>query len=135
MPSFLTQKHRHWVKCVQIRCFFWSVFSRIWTEYCGKIRTRKISVFGHFSRIERLSWNKVKKQSSQILRSNSSVIWQKVESQNGGNKNTKHAKFSEKRTFFTPWYAHVRVRIRWCYLRFEIRPVAILPTNFSFEIY
>ena len=28
-------------------------------------------------------------------------------SQNGGNKNTKHAKFSEKRTVFTPWYAHV----------------------------
>ena len=31
-----------------------------------------------------------------------SAIWQKGESQNGGNKNTKHAKFSEKRTFFTP---------------------------------
>ena len=27
---------------------------------------------------------------------------QKGESQNGSNKNTKHAKFSEKRTFFTP---------------------------------
>ena len=27
---------------------------------------------------------------------------QKGESQNGGNKNTKHAEFSEKRTFFTP---------------------------------
>ena len=40
----------------------------------------------------------------------SSVIWQKGESQNGSNKNTKHAKFSEKRTFFTPWYAHVRIR-------------------------
>ena len=35
---------------------------------------------------------------------NSSEIWQKGESQNGGNKNTKHAKFSEKRTYFTPWY-------------------------------
>ena len=34
---------------VQIRSFFWSVFSRIRTEY-GKIRTRKNSVFGHFSR-------------------------------------------------------------------------------------
>ena len=32
----------------------------------------------------------------------SSVIWQKGESQNGCNKNTKHAKFSEKRTFFYP---------------------------------
>ena len=32
----------------------------------------------------------------------SSVIWPKGESQNGGNKNTKHLKFSKKRTFFTP---------------------------------
>ena len=31
-----------------------------------------------------------------------SVIRQKGESQNGGNKKTKHAKFSEKRTFLTP---------------------------------
>ena len=37
----------------------------------------------------------------------SSVIRQKGESQNGSFKKTKHAKFSEKRTFFTPWYAHV----------------------------
>ena len=49
----------HCVKSVQIRSFLWSVFSRIRTEYgeilriqseCGKIRTRKNSVFGHFSR-------------------------------------------------------------------------------------
>ena len=32
----------------------------------------------------------------------SSVIRQKGESQNGGNKKSKHAKFSEKRTFLTP---------------------------------
>ena len=37
-----------------------------------------------------------------------SVIRQKGESQNGCFKKTKHAKFSEKRTFLTPWYAHVR---------------------------
>ena len=43
---------------------------------------------------------------------NSSVIRQKGESQNGYNKKTKHAKFSEKRTFLTPSYIHVRVRIR-----------------------
>ena len=35
---------RHWVKSVQIRCFFWSE--------CGEIRNRKNSVFGHFSRSE-----------------------------------------------------------------------------------
>ena len=29
-------------------------------------------------------------------------MWQKGESQNGGNKNTKHAKFSEKKNFFYP---------------------------------
>ena len=45
---FATSK-AHCVKCVQIRSFFWSVFSRIRSEY-GKIRTRKNSVFGHFSR-------------------------------------------------------------------------------------
>ena len=51
----------------QIWSFFWSVFSRIRTEYgqtrsslriqseYGKIRTRKNSVFGHFSRSEFLS--------------------------------------------------------------------------------
>ena len=38
----------HCVKSVQIRSFFWSVFSRIRTEY-EKIRTRKNSVFGHIS--------------------------------------------------------------------------------------
>ena len=48
----------HCVKSVQIRSFFWSLFFRIRPEYkslriqpeCGKIRTRKNSVFGHFSR-------------------------------------------------------------------------------------
>ena len=44
------------VKIVQIQSFFWTVFSRIWTQYgeirriqseCGKIQTRKNSVFVH----------------------------------------------------------------------------------------
>ena len=60
------QKQSHCVKCVQIRTFFWSVYSRIPTEYgeirsiyrdiqseYGKIQTRKNSVFGHFSRSDR----------------------------------------------------------------------------------
>ena len=38
-----------------------------------------------------------------------SVIRQKGESQNGCFKKTKQAKFSEKLTFLTPWYAHVPV--------------------------
>ena len=36
-------------KCLIIRCFFWSIFLRIRTEY-RKIRTRKNSVSQHFSR-------------------------------------------------------------------------------------
>ena len=41
--------NEHCVKSVHIRSFFGSVFSCIRTEY-RKIRTRKNSVFGHFSR-------------------------------------------------------------------------------------
>ena len=44
------------MKSAHIRSFFWSVFSRIHTgvslriqSKCGKIRTRKNSVLGHFS--------------------------------------------------------------------------------------
>ena len=39
----------------------------------------------------------------------SSLVKQKGKSQSGDNKKTKHNKFSKKRTFLTPWYAHVRV--------------------------
>ena len=39
----------HCMKSIQSRSFFWSVFSCIRTEY-RKIRTRKNSGFGHFSR-------------------------------------------------------------------------------------
>ena len=46
----------HCVKSVQIRSFFWSVFSCIRTEY-RKIRTGKNSVFGHFLRSEFSLWN------------------------------------------------------------------------------
>ena len=41
-----------------------------------------------------------------------SVIRKKGESQNGGNKKTKHAKFSEKQIFITPWYAQVHVETK-----------------------
>ena len=42
---------------------------------------------------------------------NTSVIGQNGKSQNGGDKKTKYAKFSEKRTFTTLWYAHVHACI------------------------
>ena len=40
------------MKSVQIRSFFWSVFSFIRTEY-GKIRTKNNSVFEQFSHIDK----------------------------------------------------------------------------------
>ena len=68
----------------------------------------------------------------------------KGESQNGCFKKTKHAKFSEKRTFLIPWYAHVGVRIMGLEMfifrkilralfsrntRFEIHPFALFRRN------
>ena len=46
---FFCLSFRHCVKSVQIRSFFWSVFSCIQNKY-RKIRTKKNSVFGHLSR-------------------------------------------------------------------------------------
>ena len=68
---------------------------------------------------------------------------QKDEAQSAGYEKTKHTKFSEKLTFLTPWYAHVRVwnmgqkmlvfQKIWCALfscnlGFEICPFTLLPT-------
>ena len=62
--TWINVQKEHSVKSIQIRSFFWSVFSRIRTKYgeillslciqseCGKIRTRKNSRFRHFSRCE-----------------------------------------------------------------------------------
>ena len=80
-----------------------------------------------------------------IVKSNSLVIRQKGESQNGCFKKTKHANFSEKRTFLTRWYAHVRVEqgVRnvcfsenlACFVilkhLFWDSPFAVLPANYN----
>ena len=55
---------------------------------------------------------KFRKSKPKIKNSNSLVIRQKGKSQIGYFKKTKLAKFSEIRTFLTPWYADVRVCIR-----------------------
>ena len=47
---------------------------------------------------------------SKFIYDTSSAIRQKGGSQNRCYKKAKKAKFSEKRTFLTVWYAHVRVR-------------------------
>ena len=44
----------HCLKSVQIRSFFWSVFSCFQSEYT-KMRTRNNSVFGHFSHSAHIS--------------------------------------------------------------------------------
>ena len=41
-----------------------------------------------------------------------SVTMQKGKSQNRSNKKTKHTEFSEKRTFLTPCYVNLQLRIR-----------------------
>ena len=46
--GLVRNKPIHRTKNVHIRSFFWSVFSRIQTEY-GKIKNRKNSAFGHFT--------------------------------------------------------------------------------------
>ena len=65
-----------------------------------------------------------------------SVIRQKCESQNGCLKKTKHTKFSGKKTFLTPWYAHVRQWVRnvrfsenlaCCFLETPVLRFALLP--------
>ena len=63
---------------------------------------------------------------------NTSVIRQKGEFQNRYFKKTKHVKFSEKQTFVTHWYAHVRKIWRALFswnTRFEIRLFVLIPTN------
>ena len=57
----------HCVKSVQIRSFFWSVFSCIRTEY-RKIRTRNNSVFRHFSRSVRTRKSLMKHLRQEMLR-------------------------------------------------------------------
>ena len=45
----------------------------------------------------------------------SSVVRQKGESQNAYFKKTKHVKFSEKRSFFTPWHACISGGKKWSF--------------------
>lgn len=49
---------------------------------------------------------------------NGKKIFQKDDSQIGGNKKAKHTIFFKKSVFLTPWYAH--------FLRFEIRPICLI---------
>ena len=64
-----------------------------------------------------------------------SVIRQKGESQNGCFKKTKQVKFSEKRLFFTTWYARVSGGKKWsffgkfdvlCFLEIRVLRFALL---------
>ena len=103
----------HCVISVQIRSFFWSVFSRNTGKY-GPERTPYLETFHVVYKL----WKKWKWVA--VLKS--SVIRQKGESQSGCLKKTKHAKFSKKRTFFTPWYVHAG-----CFLEIPVLRFALLP--------
>ena len=59
----------------------------------------------------------------------SSLIRQKGESQ----EKAKHAKFSEKRIFLTPWYAHVRGIRPFALLLRELSEVPVSSYNFYFD--
>ena len=66
----------------------------------------------------------------------SSVIRQNSKSQRGCFKKTKYAKFSEKRTFLTPWYAHVRLlKVDKPYLKlskhYNLKLLSIIWENFQ----
>ena len=63
----ISNKHGQYVKCVQIRSCFWSVFSYIWTEY-RKIRTKNNSAFGLSTQWVRMS-SLMSYQTSEYLRS------------------------------------------------------------------
>ena len=77
---------------------------------------KKIQLFFRFlksrktvgGKISILDWMGKQKRIYLIPLCKSLVIRQKGESQNRCFKKTEHAKFSEKLTFFTSWYAHVR---------------------------
>ena len=56
LENLFEELKRHSVKSVEMGSFFWSVFSRIQSEY-GKIRTRKNSEFRHFSHSETIARN------------------------------------------------------------------------------
>ena len=90
-----------------IMCFFnvENAVVTIITWICRKSRYNKIHFY---NRINVLQLHK----SKTFLKALSSVMSQKGGSQNGCFKRTKQVKFYKKRTFLTPWYAHVCVIIR-----------------------
>ena len=90
-------------------------FPNFFLEHLSITSTPSISSFTK-KRISRAVWKAYPRDCIQVsckyLRKKeshkSSVIRQKGKSQNGCFKKTKHAKFSGKRTFLTPWYAQCR---------------------------
>ena len=64
----------HCVKNIQIRSFFWSVFSCTRTEY-RKIQTRRKSIFGHFSRSQCLKWFELSTCTSYVHVNDLTVFW------------------------------------------------------------
>ena len=146
----MTPKRKHFIHCVNnwtLNCFFRclrKIFSNIPSKSCCEqnvkeyqsncCKNKKVNPkLRYICPILRESC-KVNKNfefepTEQKSGEHTSLIRQKGKSQNSGYRKTKHAKFSEKRTFLTRWYVHRKIwhALFFCNHRFKIRPSALLP--------
>ena len=110
----------HCVESVQIRSFSWAEYRKIQTTKTPFLDTfHAVNLWARvgypplISSAYLSSFKETWKRRLLIVH-NSSVIRQMGESHDGCYKETKHAKFSKKQTFLTPWYARVLIRGKKC---------------------
>ena len=84
--------------------------------------------FENFSKGPHLYFSQISRLSLISLYCKLSVIRETGKAQNGGHNKTKHAKFSEKQTFLTPWHAQVRKE------KFRRRLISILNFEEYFKV-
>ena len=109
------------------------LFSRIWPQFQKKtffVENIIEALFVANFKIWKPSLNSILLKFA-ILSFSSTVIRQKGKSQNGCFKKTKHAKFSGKQTFLTPWYAKkcsfFGKFVVLCFLETSVLRFALLP--------
>ena len=106
------------------RILLWHILGFIWMT-AFTLRHSKVTFSdGSFWLLSHESRGLVRNLISRFLKQMPSIIRQKGKSSNGCFKKIKHAKFSEKRSFLTPW--HADIRFFWN-TRFEIRALALSP--------
>ena len=84
----------------------WLIFIIIFTTLSGCFGCLKLTTTNYITHVK--SQEIGKDWEMMQVQDKTSVIRQKDESQNECFKKTKHVKISQKRTFLTPWYAHIR---------------------------